>query len=398
MDRVEIEPEQINVNLEQPSASQSGLLQKYCQNRKLMWIIISSIIVVLLLIIIIPIAIIKTKPSKTIITTTMVTTEITTKEITTIKNIQTTEEQIKSKCKQWKQNGITIVGGDKYENELDQLYEPQGILIDHKAIIIVDHQNHRILEWKIGTQTGEIIAGGNGPGDKLNQLAQPVDVILDKQNDSLIICDRNNERVMRWFRQNQTNPQVFIPNIDCYGLAMDNNGSIYVTDWKKSTVTRWKEGEINGTVVAGGNGKGNELNQLNYPIYIFVDKDHSLYISELSNHRVVKWRNGAKEGIVVAGGNKQGNSLMQLSSPRGVFVDDLGCIYVVDHYNHRIMRWCEGDKQGSIVGGGNDQGQGSDQLWGPVDLSFDAEGNLYVSDSGNDRIQKFELCVTETIC
>ncbi|CAF0819076.1 unnamed protein product [Adineta steineri] len=342
MDRIEVEPEQINVHLEQPSANESGLLY----------------------------------------------TEILSKQ----------KKQTKSKYKQWKQNGITITGGNNLENELDQLYEPHGILIDDKAIIIVDHRNHRILEWKIGSQTGEIIAGGNESGDKLDQLAQPVDVILDKQNDSLIICDRNNERVMRWFRKNETNPQVFIPNIDCYGLAMDNNGSIYVTDWKKSTVTRWKEGEINGTVVAGGNGEGDRLNQLNFPAYIFVDKDYSLYISDNFNHRVVKWRNGAKEGTKVAGGNERGNSLMQLSSPQGVFVDDLGLIYVVDHYNHRIMRWCEGDKQGSVVVGGNDQGQRSDQLDGPVDLSFDAEGNLYVSDSSNDRIQKFELCVTETIC
>ena len=33
-------------------------------------------------------------------------------------------------------------------------------------------------------------------------------------------------------------------------------------------------------VVAGGNGKGNHLNQLNCPTYIFVDQNHSVYVSD----------------------------------------------------------------------------------------------------------------------
>ncbi|CAF1248955.1 unnamed protein product [Adineta steineri] len=404
MDRFEVEPEQINVNLEQPSANQSELLQKYCQNRKLMWIIIFSIIVVLVLVITIPIVILKTKKLTIIITTTTeitittMTTEITAKEITTTKNKQTTEEQIKSKYNQWKKNGITVAGGIRSGNGLDQLDQPHGILIDDKAIIIADHGNDRILEWKFNAKVGEIIAKRNEHGNKTVLLNNPLDVILDKKNDSLIICDSGNKRVMRWFLKNHTNPQIFIANIDCCGLAIDDNGSIYVADCMKNTVTRWKVGDINGTVVAGGNGEGNGLNQLDYPTYILVDKDYSLYISDTFNHRVVKWKNGAKHGVVVAGEKRGGDDLNQLHYPRGVFVDNLSLIYVADHDNHRIMRWCEGDKQGSVVVGGKGQGQGSDELNSPMDLAFDAEGNLYISDYGNHRIQKFELCFNKTTC
>ncbi|CAF4103647.1 unnamed protein product [Adineta steineri] len=105
----------------------------------------------------------------------------------------------------------------------------------------------------------------------------------------------------------------------------------------------------------------------------------------------MKWRKDATEGIVVAGGNGQGENLNQLSSPHGVIVDDLGQIYVADCWNDRVMRWCEGKKEGEIIVGGNGEGKQSNQLNRPHGLSFDDEGNLYVADFSNHRIQKYEI-------
>ncbi|CAF0781777.1 unnamed protein product [Adineta steineri] len=70
-------------------------------------------------------------------------------------------------------------------------------------------------------------------------------------------------------------------------------------------VRRRKEGDERRTIVAGGNGQGSHLNQLNYPTFIFVDEDSSLYVLNRNNNRVMKWRKNAKEGIVVADGNGQ---------------------------------------------------------------------------------------------
>ncbi len=197
---------------------------------------------------------------------------------------------------------------------------------------------------------------------------------------------------MRWTRVNNTNREVIIENIDCSRLTMDKDGSLFVSDFVKNEVRRWKRGEKgNGTIVAGGNGKGDQLNQLNWPTSIFVDDDYSLYVSDMNNHRVMKWVKDAKEGIVVAGGNGEGNSLSQFSGPTGVIVDQLGQIYVTDFDNHRVMRWCQGAKEGTIVVGGNGEGQQSNQFNSPVGLSFDRQGNLYVADCNNYRIQKFDI-------
>ncbi|CAF1534168.1 unnamed protein product, partial [Didymodactylos carnosus] len=122
-----------------------------------------------------------------------------------------------------------------------------------------------------------------------------------QDRDSLIICDTSNKRVVRWPRRNGTSGETIISNINCVGLTMDENGSLYAVDYGKHEVRRYRRGESQGIVVAGGNGSGNRLDQLSYPQYVFVDRDHSVYVSDWGNDRVMKWVEGAKQGIVVAG-------------------------------------------------------------------------------------------------
>ncbi|CAF1587931.1 unnamed protein product [Didymodactylos carnosus] len=140
----------------------------------------------------------------------------------------------------------------------------------------------------------QIVAGGNEEGSETHQLSNPFDVIADKERDSLIICDSSNKRVVRWSRRNGTSAETIISNINCYGLTMDENGSLYVVDGRKHEVRRYQRGESQGIVVAGGNGSGNRLDQLYGPHYVFVDRDHSVYVSDWENHRVMKWVEGAK--------------------------------------------------------------------------------------------------------
>jgi len=246
------------------------------------------------------------------------------------------------------------------------------------------------MKWKSNETQGTIVAGGNGTGNRTHQVIYPLDIIFDEENNSLIIIDRDSRRVIRWFNENQQ--EIFIENIDCVGLALDKYGFLYVSDWEKNEVRRWKIGEKGeGTIVAGGNGNGSQLNQFSGPTFIFVDDEQSVYVSDLINNRVMKWRKDAKEGVIVAGGNGLGSNLDQLYYPYGLFVDDYGQIYVTDVGNHRIMRWNEENKEGEIIVGGNGEGKESNQLSTPVDLSFDLERNLYVSDRANHRIQKFDL-------
>jgi sugar lactone lactonase YvrE len=211
-------------------------------------------------------------------------------------------------------------------------------------------------------------------------LNYPLDVIVDKNKNSLIICDQRNIRVVRWSRQNSQDRQILIERIVCWGLAMDNNEDLYVSNWGENEVRRWAQGDKKGTIVAGGNKQGNEFNQLHEPQFIFVDESHSVYVTDRKNARVMKWIKNATEGIPVAS---------KLRNPSAVIVDHMGNIYIADTLNPQIMRWSPGAIEGNTVVGGKASGSGATQFRSPFDLSFDRQGNLYVVDYGNDRIQKF---------
>ncbi|CAF3897648.1 unnamed protein product [Rotaria magnacalcarata] len=293
----------------------------------------------------------------------------------------------------WTQNGMTIAGGHADGSANNQLCGPHGLFVDDdQTVVIADYYNHRIMQWKKGDKNGQIIAGGKGQGNRLDQFNGPIDVLIDKETDSLIIYDRQNRQVVRWSRRSGTTQgELLIDNIYCYGLAMDDQRYLYVSGWEKNEVRRYQLEDKNGTLVAGGNGEGNGLNQLNEPRCIFVDRQQNVYVSDWNNHRVMKWNKGAKEGIAVAGGQGAGSNLTQLSYPLGLFVDRLGTLYVAEAENHRVMRWTQGARQGTVIVGGNGEGAGVNQLNYPIGFSFDRHGNLYVAENKNHRLQRFSL-------
>ncbi|CAF4729869.1 unnamed protein product, partial [Rotaria sp. Silwood2] len=116
----------------------------------------------------------------------------------------------------------------------------------------------------MGDTNGQVVAGGKERGDRLDQLNNPTDVLIDKETDSLIICDTG--RVVRWSRRSGTTQgEILIGNVDPWGLAMDDQRYLYISDYKKHEVRRYQIGDTNGTLVAGGNGEGTGLNKLNFP-------------------------------------------------------------------------------------------------------------------------------------
>ena len=112
---------------------------------------------------------------------------------------------------------------------------------------------------------------------------------------------------------------------------MNGDGDLFVSDHEEHAVKRWRKDEKGeGTIIIGGNGQGDQLNQFNFPTFMFSDREETVYVTDWYNHRVMKWLKHAKEGIVVAGGQGQGNSLKQLSNPQGIIVNEAGDIYVAD--------------------------------------------------------------------
>ncbi|CAF4276111.1 unnamed protein product, partial [Rotaria magnacalcarata] len=63
----------------------------------------------------------------------------------------------------WKQNGLTVAGGNGQGNGINQLSYPHGLYVDDdQTVYVADQYNHRIVEWKSGATSGQVVAGGNG--------------------------------------------------------------------------------------------------------------------------------------------------------------------------------------------------------------------------------------------
>ena len=293
----------------------------------------------------------------------------------------------------WIQNAVTVAGNNTRGNELDQLSYPWGLYIDDdQTLYITDTNNNRLVQWQHNATRGEVLIDDDTNDCSFTApLKRPRDIIYDKKTDSFIVSDTENQRIVQFPRQNRQNGRVLISDVCCHGIAMDNNGYLYVADSSRHEVRRWKIGDSVGTLVAGGNSKGNGFDQLDGPMYIFVYDEYSVNVSHQNNHRIMKLAKNVREGMMIAGGQGKGKNLSQLVSPRGIVVDQAENVYVADYGNDRIVRWCKDARLGEVVAGGNGRGDSANQLDGPQDICFDRQGNLYVADLCNHRIQRFYI-------
>ncbi|MFD1143457.1 hypothetical protein ACFQ4C_20190 [Larkinella insperata] len=172
-------------------------------------------------------------------------------------------------------------------------------------------------------------------------------------------------------------------------VFVDHQKNIYVLEDGSQRVQKWVPGATAGVTVAGGNGKGSEMNQFFSPSSIWVDESGSVYVVDYAKNRVQKWAPGATVGVTVAGGNGEGSAANQFSGPRAICMDKAGNMYIADRWNHRVQKWAPGATTGQTVAGGNGKGSGDNQFYEPMDIGIDHKGNLYVIDQFNNRVQKW---------
>ncbi|CAF1608740.1 unnamed protein product [Rotaria magnacalcarata] len=79
--------------------------------------------------------------------------------------------------------------------------------------------------------------------------------------------------------------------------------------------------------------------KFDYPAGVVVDSFSTVYVTDSHNHRMMRWPKEATQGNIIVGGNGQGNQSNQLNSPMGLSIDQNGSLYVVDDNNHRVQRF-----------------------------------------------------------
>ncbi|CAF3793852.1 unnamed protein product [Rotaria sp. Silwood1] len=237
-------------------------------------------------------------------------------------------------------NGKVVAGGNEYGNGAHQLNRPVDVIIgkesdslvisdrdnkrvvrwprlngtsgetiisniacvgltmdDNGSLYVVDDEKHEVRRYQIGDTKGTVVAGGNGEGNRSDQLSEPRYVFVDRDH------------------------------------------SVYVSDGVNHRVMKWEEGAKQGIVVAGGQGQGNSLAQLNNPQGVVVDQLGTVYVTDDGNHRIMRWPNGATQGSVIVDGNGKGAQSNQLNYPIGLSFDRHSNLYVVDWGNHRVQKF-----------------------------------------------------------
>lgn len=185
--------------------------------------------------------------------------------------------------------------------------------------------------------------------------------------------------------------QLYYPT----GIALDPSGDLFVSDMYNHRIQRWKPGATVGITAAGGNGFGYGASQLEEPGKIDIDSQGNLFIADTGNNRIQKWEYGGLTGFTVAGGNGMGNELNQLNKPFGIAVDNAGAIYISELGNHRVTKWSAGASKGELVAGGNGEGSNPNQLSIPMGIAVNNKGDVFVADTYNHRIQLWEQGATK---
>ncbi len=262
-----------------------------------------------------------------------------------------------------------------------------GMAFDSSGnLYIVAQMSHAVYEVSpsgsvtkvVGTgySTGSIDGEGGDPRDDLGDgkqalscsLSYPTDVAIDASG-NLYIADKNNQRVRK----------------------VDHTTGIVST--------------VAGTGVAGGSGDGGPATsaQLNQPSGLAIDNQGNLYIAEQGGNRV---RKVSTSGIIstVAGTGTYGYSgdgyaatVAKLAIPYAVAVDGSGNLYIADTGNNRIRKVDTAGIITTIAGNGSSgySGDGGPStaaaLNKPMGVAVDASGNVVISDTFNQRIRRLQI-------
>jgi sugar lactone lactonase YvrE len=203
--------------------------------------------------------------------------------------------------------GTTVAGGNSPGPAADQLTLPYGVYVDGVGnVYVAEVGNNRIQRFgpnSTSSTAGITIAGGNNYGNAANQLANP------------------------------------------YGVYLDGVGNLYVADYGNHRIQRFGPNSTSataGTTVAGGNGSGPAADQLVFPFGVYADGIGNVYVADWGNSRIQFFgpnSTSSTAGTTLAGGNGDGDGVNQLNGPSGVYIDRVGNLYVADTYNHRIQKF-----------------------------------------------------------
>lgn len=169
---------------------------------------------------------------------------------------------------------------------------PQGIAVDAQGTIYVtDSGNNRV---QVFSSSGQLVNVWGQRGEAPGQFYAPDGIAVDS-NGNLYIAEYGNNRVQvlsaggrivsQWGSKG-SGPGEFN---GAGGLAIDGQGNVYVADQGNSRIQKFSaRGAFLAQWGAAGGAKGTGPGEFNTPIGIAIDRDGSIYVTDFGNNRVQK--------------------------------------------------------------------------------------------------------------
>jgi len=162
--------------------------------------------------------------------------------------------------------------------------------------------------------------------------------------------DHTGEFIMQWGSFGTNDGQFYFAR----GIAVDpSDGAVYVVDMGNHRVQKFDTStNVLPQLIAkwGGGGPGHassaqaqEAGQLRSPWGIAVDRNGDVYVTDTGNHRVQKFD---REGNFMTQWGGFGNGDGQFNFPYGIAVDGRGSIFVVDSSNTRVQQFLPAEEGG----------------------------------------------------
>ena len=133
----------------------------------------------------------------------------------------------------------------------------------------------------------------------------------------MFVLEFNGNRLQRFNAGSVTGTTV--PNLTLSQPAVvhvDNNAGIFILDSANYRILKWVNTVV--TVVAGGRGNGGSLTQIGVSYGMVIDPNFNIYVSEASNAKITLWSAGNTNSSQVV-------STQQKRSDASEFHSHLGC-------------------------------------------------------------------------
>jgi DNA-binding beta-propeller fold protein YncE len=258
--------------------------------------------------------------------------------------------------------------------------------------VAVSSTGDRIYVTQGGTASVGVVLDGGGtvlgkmtpPGSTVTDH-QPVYVAIDPTTQEVYVSDRPTGTVSIYSRDGIYERDLILavprPGWQPVGLAFDAAGDLFVTDLSgpfQKVLEIDRAGKVLRTL--------GENEKLSFPNGVAVDDAGSIYVTDSDNGRILVFGSDGTGVVRVGRGAGEGS----LGLPRGLAIDDSARIFAVDTTAQEVQIYRSPAATASpldFLGSFGVPGIGDGQFNFPSSVATDSRGHVYVTDTFNDRVQ-----------